>query len=53
LAIPSRRSTSPANVPAPSTIHGRRQIGTTAVRVGGDPSYVDDQVRRASSSQAG
>ena len=31
LSTPSRRSTSPAKVSRPSTIHGRRQIGTTAV----------------------
>jgi hypothetical protein len=51
LAIPSRRSTSPANVPAPSTIQGRRQIGTTAVRAG--PWCAGDQTRRAWPSHAG
>ena len=40
-------------MPEPSTIHGRRQIGTAATRRGGDPSYVEDQARRASSSQDG
>ena len=34
LRTPSRARTSPANVSRPSTIHGRRQIGTTAVTGG-------------------
>jgi hypothetical protein len=33
--MPSWRSTSPAKVDEPSTIQGRRQMGTTAVSRGG------------------
>jgi hypothetical protein len=53
FATPSCRSTSPAKVSRPSTIHGRRQIGTTAVSRGAEPSYVDAQARRAAVSHGG